>query len=55
MFGKRGEEEKEVEIIMIRKKGGSDEKREGYLKGEDGFSGKAFLLNVGKRKKGEKI
>ena len=36
---------------MIRNKEGSDEKREGYLKGEDGFSGKAFLLNVGKRKK----
>ena len=33
------------------KKEGSDEKRDGYLKGEDGLSGKAFLLNVGKRKK----
>ena len=29
----------------------SDEKREGYLIGENGLSGKAFLLNVGKRRK----
>ena len=29
----------------------SDKEREGYLKGENGLSGKAFLLNVGKRRK----
>ena len=48
---REGRKKKGLRIIMIRNKEGSDEKREGYLKGEDGFSGKAFLLNVGKRKK----
>ena len=36
---------------MIRNKEGSDEMREGYIKGEDGLSGKGFLLNIGKRQK----
>ena len=47
----RERKEKGVENNNDMKEEVSDEKREGYLKGEDGLSGKAFLLNVGKRRK----
>ena len=46
---RKGRKKKGMRIIMIRNKEGSDEKREGYIKGEDGLSGKGFLLNIGKR------